>query len=147
MICCVSVGLEVHIGHEHSSNSLFINAVSLGLSQTKAFPVEVGVLMSGSLKPYFYFVSRERTETVMLKQILESIPVIWDREHVRQHLAVQTLSLATSISTQIMMRPPERKMVILSSTDTLPCNLVPLKPSGGIKLINNSAKGCGRSLS
>lgn len=90
MICCVSVGLEVHIGHEHSSNSLFINAVTLGLSQTKAFPVEVGVLMSGSLKPYFYFVSRERTETVMLKQILESIPVIWDREHVRQHLAVQT---------------------------------------------------------
>ena len=46
--------------------------------------------MSGSLKPYFYFVSRERTETVMLKQILESLPVFWDREHVRQHLAVQT---------------------------------------------------------
>ena len=78
MVYCVCVGLEVHIRHEHSCNGSRIDTVSLGFAKAQAFPVKVGVqridkigwqtfvkqksedvvaVVSGSLKPYFYFIS------------------------------------------------------------------------------------------
>lgn len=87
MVSCICVGLEAHIRHEHSCNRSCINAVGLGLSQTEAFPVKVGVqwvqdiggktivkkkpenvvaVVSGSLKPYFYFFLGSRAESDFL---------------------------------------------------------------------------------
>ena len=82
MVCCVCVGFEAHIRHEHSCDGSRINTVSLRFAKARAFPVEVGVqriddvggqtfvkqksedvvaVMSGSLKPYFYFIFRTST--------------------------------------------------------------------------------------
>lgn len=79
MVSCVCVGLEAHIRYEHSCNRSRINTVGLRLSETEAFPVQVGVqgvndkavqavvkkkpknvvaVVSGSLKSYFYFALR-----------------------------------------------------------------------------------------
>ncbi len=43
MVCCVCVGLEVHIRHEHRCNRPRINTIGLGLTKAKAFSVEIRV--------------------------------------------------------------------------------------------------------
>ena len=79
VVCCVCVGLEVHIRHKHSCNSFSIHPISLGFTKTHALSIQVGMqridnvggqtlvnqksenvvaVMSSSLKPYFYFIIR-----------------------------------------------------------------------------------------
>ena len=43
MVCCICVGLEVHIRHEHSCNGSRIDTVGLGFTKAQTFSVEVGV--------------------------------------------------------------------------------------------------------
>ncbi len=105
MVCCVC-GLEIHIGHKHSSNRTCIDSVSLRLSETVAFPVEIGVkriqdecvqtvvekefedvvaVLSSSLKPNFYVVSRLRAVTNSPQQGLEAVSIVCNGEHISQH--------------------------------------------------------------
>ena len=43
VVCCVCVGLEVHIRHKHSCNSFSIHPISLGFTKTHAFSIQVGM--------------------------------------------------------------------------------------------------------
>ena len=109
MVCCVCVGLEVHIRHEHSCNGSRIDTVCLGFAKAQAFPVEVGVqriddvgvqtfvkqksedvvaVMSGSLKPYFYFGLRAGTATDCLQERVEAFRIVLDGKHIRQDFAL-----------------------------------------------------------
>ena len=108
MVCCVCVGLEVHIRHEHSCNGSRIDTVSLGFAKAQAFPVEVGVqriddvgvqtfvkqksedvvaVMSGSLKPYFYFVFRASTAANGLQQRVKALCIVLDGKYICKDFA------------------------------------------------------------
>ena len=108
MVCCVCVGLEVHIRHEHSCNGSRIDTVSLGFTKAQAFSVEVGVqriddvgvqafvkqksknvvaVVSGSLKPYFYFVLRASTAANRLQQHVKALCIVLDGEYICQNFA------------------------------------------------------------
>ena len=77
MICCICLGLEVYIGQQHSCNRFCIHTIGFSFAKTEALSIQVGMLgihdidgqiivkkkpmdvvaiMSGILKPYFYFV-------------------------------------------------------------------------------------------
>ena len=104
MVCCVCVGLEVHIRQEHSCNGSRIDTVSLGFAKAQAFPVEVGVqriddigwqafikqksedvvaVVSGSLKSYFYFILWVGTATNRLQECVEALCIVLDGEYIR----------------------------------------------------------------
>ena len=108
MVCCVCVGLEVHIRHEHSCNGSRIDTVCLGFAKAQAFPVEVGVqriddvgvqtfvkqksedvvaVMSGSLKPYFYFILRASAAANGLQQRVKALRVVWDGKYICKDFA------------------------------------------------------------
>ena len=99
---------EVHIRHEHSCNGSRIDTVCLGFAKAQAFPVEVGVqriddvgvqtfvkqksedvvaVMSGSLKPYFYFVFRASTAANGLQQRVKALCVVWDSKYICKDFA------------------------------------------------------------
>ncbi|CVK21937.1 hypothetical protein SSPH_04675 [Sporomusa sphaeroides DSM 2875] len=111
MVSCVCVGLEAHIRHEHSRNCSRIDTVSLRLSQGEAFPVKIGVqgvndigvqtivkekpenvvaVVSGSLKPYLYFVQGQRTGTDFFQQVAKSFHAVLDGEHICKDFTLRT---------------------------------------------------------
>ena len=111
MICCVCVGLEVHIRHEHSCNGSRIDTVCLRLTKAEAFAVKVGVqriddrgghtfvkqksedvvaVVSGCLKPYFYFVLRAGTAADCLEESVEPLCIVWNGEHICQNFTFRT---------------------------------------------------------
>ena len=106
MVCCVCVGLEVHIRHEHRRNRPSINTICFGLTKTETLPVQIGVqrvneigvqtvlkkkpedvvaVVSGSLKPYFYVVCQTGARLYPLQQSLKAVSVVGDGEHIGQH--------------------------------------------------------------
>ena len=111
MVCCVCVGLEVHIRHEHSRNSTRINTVCLSFTKAEAFSVKVGVqrvddkggqtvvekkpedvvaVVSCGLKSYFNFICRSGTGTNPLQQDLETFPAVGNGEHIRRDFTFRT---------------------------------------------------------
>ena len=107
MVYCVCVGLEAHIGHEHSRNGTRIHPVGLRLSEAETFPVEIGAqgiqdiggqtvvkekpqgivaVGSGCLKSYLYFVLGCGTIPDFLQQEVKTLQRIWDGEHIREDL-------------------------------------------------------------
>jgi hypothetical protein len=108
VVSCVCVGLEAHIRHEHSRNRSRIDTVSLRLPQAEAFPVKVGVqwvqdkgrktvvekkpknvvaVVSGCLKPYFYFVLGRVAGLDSLQQATESLHVVGNGEYIRENFS------------------------------------------------------------
>ena len=106
MVYCVRVGLEAHIGQQHSRNGTRIHSVGLGLPQGKTFPVQIGVqgiqdigcqaavkkepqeviaVMPGRLKSYFYAVLGRNAATDLFQKELKSLHAVGDGEHVCQH--------------------------------------------------------------
>ena len=108
MVCCVCVGLEVHIRHEHSCNGSRIDTVCLRFAEAEALSVKVGVqridnkgvqtfvkqksenvvaVMSGCLKSYFYFIFRTGTAMNGLQKGVKSLCIVWDGEYICQDFA------------------------------------------------------------
>ena len=108
MVCYVCVGLEVQIRHEHSCNGSCIDTVCLRFAKAKALSVEVGVqriddiggqtfvkqksenvvaVMSGGLKPYFYFVFRTGTATNGLQKGVKALCIVGNGEYICQDFA------------------------------------------------------------
>ena len=58
-----------------------------GQTFVKKKPEDVVAVVSGSLKPYLYFVCREGAGSNPLQQNAEAFSVILDSKHVGQHLA------------------------------------------------------------
>ena len=106
MVCCVCVGLEVHIRHEHGCNGSRIDTVGLGFTKAQTFPVEVGVqridkvgwqtfvkqksedvvaVVSGSLKSYFHFIFRAGAAANSLQKPVKALRVVWDGEYICQN--------------------------------------------------------------
>lgn len=105
MVCCVCVGLEVHIRHEHSCNGSRIDTVCLRFTKAQAFPVEIGVqriddvgwqafvkqksedvvaVVSGSLKPYFYFIFWTGAAANGLQEPVKALRIVLDGEYICQ---------------------------------------------------------------
>ena len=89
MVCCVCVGLEVHIRHEHSCNGSRIDTVCLRFAEAEALSVKVGVqtfvkqksenvvaVMSSCLKSYFYFIFRTGTAMNGLQKGVKSLCIV-----------------------------------------------------------------------
>ena len=97
MVCCICVGLEVHIRHKHSCDSFSINPISLGFTKTHTFSEKVGVqridnigwqalvkqksenvvaVMSSCLKSYFYFIFRTGTAMNGLQKGVKSLCIV-----------------------------------------------------------------------
>ena len=72
----------------------------------------VVAVVSGSLKPYFYFISWTDAAANSLQQCVKALCIVLNGEYIRQDFASELrmkqscLSLATSIPTQIIMVPP-----------------------------------------
>ena len=81
--------------------------------------------MSGSLKPYFYFILRAGTAANSLQKCVKTFRVVGDGEYVCQNFAFRAenkavvLILGTSIPTQIIMNTSGVFLSMLVPQDTL----------------------------
>jgi hypothetical protein len=94
--------------------------------------------VSGGLEPYFYFVRRVGAGVDFPQQRLEPVSVVGDGKHIGQYLAFRTddeaiVLVLSHIDSYANHNDTSReKNMMLLPQDTLPCNLVLHKPSGGI---------------
>ena len=94
--------------------------------------------MPGCLKPYFYFVLGRGAGTNPVQQGIESIQVIGDSEHICQDFSFRVEDEAVMLvlrdidTNRNHSKTSNGRFVMLHPQNTLPCSLVPHKPSGGI---------------